>query len=48
MRAACGSAERVSARLDEYLDAGATSIVLCDISDVIAAVDAIVASSPAQ
>lgn len=48
MRAACGSAETVSARLDEYLDAGATSIVLCDITDVIAAVDAVAAPSPAQ
>jgi alkanesulfonate monooxygenase SsuD/methylene tetrahydromethanopterin reductase-like flavin-dependent oxidoreductase (luciferase family) len=48
MRAACGSAETVSARLDEYLEAGATGIVLCDITDVIAAVDAIAAPSPAQ
>ena len=45
--AACGSAESVSTRLDEYLDAGATSIILCDISDVIAAADAIAAVSPA-
>ena len=44
-RAACGSADTVRARLDEYLDAGATSIVLCDISDVIAAADAIAGSS---
>jgi alkanesulfonate monooxygenase SsuD/methylene tetrahydromethanopterin reductase-like flavin-dependent oxidoreductase (luciferase family) len=46
--AACGSVATVSARLDEYLDAGATGIVLCDLTDVIAAVDAIAGPSPAQ
>lgn len=46
--AACGSPETVSARLDEYLDAGATSIILCDLADVIAAADAIAALSPAR
>jgi hypothetical protein len=33
----------VRSRLDEYLDAGATEIIICDVSDVIAAVDAVVA-----
>jgi alkanesulfonate monooxygenase SsuD/methylene tetrahydromethanopterin reductase-like flavin-dependent oxidoreductase (luciferase family) len=42
-RAACGSAETVRTRLDEYLDAGATEIIICDVGDVIAAVDAVAA-----
>jgi alkanesulfonate monooxygenase SsuD/methylene tetrahydromethanopterin reductase-like flavin-dependent oxidoreductase (luciferase family) len=46
--AACGSPETVSARLDEYREAGATSIIVCDIGDVIGAIDAIAALSPGQ
>lgn len=46
-RAACGSADTVRARLDEYLDAGATDIILCDLDDVIAAVDAVATLDPA-
>lgn len=42
-RAACGSPETVRHRLDEYLAAGATEIIVCDINDVMAAVDAVVA-----
>ena len=40
-RAACGSAETVRTRLDEYLDAGATEIIICDIGDAIVAADAL-------
>jgi hypothetical protein len=36
----------VRARLDEYLDAGATEIILCNITDVVAAVDAVTAAIP--
>ena len=40
-RGACGSGDVVAARLDEYLSAGATEVILCDITDVIATLDAV-------
>ena len=45
-RAACGSPATVRTRLDEYLHAGATDIVLCDITNVIAAADAVATPRP--
>lgn len=41
VRAACGSPEAVRTRLDQYLDEGATEIILCDLSDVIGAAHAV-------
>ena len=41
MRGACGSGAVIAARLDEYLSAGATEVILCDITDVIPTIDAV-------
>ncbi len=42
VRAACGSPDTVRQRLDEYITAGATNIVVCDLNDAIATIDALI------
>jgi alkanesulfonate monooxygenase SsuD/methylene tetrahydromethanopterin reductase-like flavin-dependent oxidoreductase (luciferase family) len=45
-RAACGSGPVIRARLDEYLAAGATELILCAPDGVIAAADTVLDGAP--
>jgi alkanesulfonate monooxygenase SsuD/methylene tetrahydromethanopterin reductase-like flavin-dependent oxidoreductase (luciferase family) len=43
-RAACGPPAVVAARVDDYLAAGATEVIICDLDDVMATVDAVLST----